>query len=176
MKKNILLLIVVVFALNLANSAKAQEAVPTIKIWKDNAFQEFLVSDVDSITPGSKNVFPAAGRVVIKELYFSATPKDDENGTFNDGQYAILYNNSDVAVSLQNLCFATAFPGNGHATVNDAYKNHESEGWVSAGWGIFAIESNVTLEPGKQIVVGLTKTIDQTAVPNQSNGVNLDKP
>jgi len=150
--------------------------VPVIKVWQGEEYQEFAVADVDSITPDTKTVYDAPGRVVVKELYFTSVPKDDATGQFNDGQYAILYNNSDVSVSLKDICFATALPSNGHATVNSAYENHESEGWISAGWGIFAIERNIILDPGKQIVIGLTKTIDHTAVANQSKGVNLDKP
>jgi hypothetical protein len=179
MKKNILLFIVVVFALSSANSAKAQELVPTVKVWKDNVFQEFPVSDIDSITPGVKTVYNAIGRVVIKEIYNGGCQKDDGSGSFSFDKYVVLYNNSPEAVSLKNLSIGTCMPANGHANnsfINSAdgeliYKN---EGWIPAGYGIWSLESNVILDAGKQIVIALENAVDNTET--HSNSVNFANP
>ncbi|GHT64115.1 hypothetical protein AGMMS50239_21240 [Bacteroidia bacterium] len=177
MKKNILLLIVATFALSLANSAKAQEIVPTIKIWKDNAFQEFTVSGIDSITPGVKTIYNAIGRVVIKEIYIGGCQKNDNSGAFYNDKYVILYNNSSEPVSLKNLSIGTCMPGNGHATNNFIsggeliYKN---EGWIPAGYGIWSLESNAVLDAGKEIVIALENAIDNTQT--YSNSVNFANP
>ena len=41
--------------------------------------------------------------IIIKELYNGGCPKDDGSGTFRQGQYIILYNNSEASVSLDNF-------------------------------------------------------------------------
>jgi hypothetical protein len=117
------------------------------------------------------------GQIVIKELYVGGCQKDDGSGTFQYDKYVILYNNSDLPADLDNLCLGMVLPYNAHTTNND-YTNgvliYESEGWIPAGNGIWYFPDNVTLEPGKQIVIALTNAIDNTKT--YSNSINFSNP
>jgi hypothetical protein len=112
--------------------------------------------------------------LVIKELYTGGCQKDDGSGSFQRDPYIILYNNSNKDVSLQNLCFAFAFALNGHAT-NNYYVGgsllYASEGWIPSAYGVFWFENEVTLAPGKQVVVAVNSANDHTQTYSQS--VNL---
>jgi hypothetical protein len=112
--------------------------------------------------------------LVIKEIYNGGCQKDDGSGAFQNDKYVILYNNSSDPVSLKNCCLGACMPANGHASNNFisggelVYKN---EGWIPAGYGIWALESDVILEAGKQFVIALENAIDNTQT--YSNSVNL---
>lgn len=116
--------------------------------------------------------------IIIKELYNGGCQKDDGSGTFNRGQYAILYNNTEVSVSLDNLCLGAAFPSNSNAT-NFFYLNGElsfvTEGWIPAAMGIWYFPDGISLDPGEQIVIALNSAIDNTVTYSQSiNFANAD--
>ncbi|MDR1524067.1 MAG: DUF4876 domain-containing protein [Tannerella sp.] len=114
------------------------------------------------------------GQVVIKELYNGGCQKDDGSGSFQMDKYVILYNNSDQPASLDNLCLGMALPYNAQATNND-YTNgvlfYEAEGWIPAGNGIWYFQENVTLDPGKQIVIALNGAINHT--PTYTASINF---
>lgn len=116
------------------------------------------------------------GQVVIKELYIGGCPKDDASGDFKNDKYVILYNNSAQPASLDNLCLGMVLPYNAHGSNKD-YKGgklfYESEGWIPAGNGIWYFPKNVTIEPGKQIVIALNGAIDHTKTYTKS--VDLSK-
>lgn len=118
------------------------------------------------------------GQVVIKELYIGGCPKNDGSGNFSMDQYVILYNNSAQPASLDNLCLGMTFPVANSFTPNQDYKGgklfYESEGWIPAGNGIWYFPKNVTIEPGKQILIALNGAIDHTKTYTKS--VNLSKP
>jgi len=115
-----------------------------------------------------------AGQVVIKELYVGGCQKDDGSGVFHMDKYVILYNNSDLPASLDNLCLGMVLPYNSNATNND-YVNgvlfYEAEKWIPAGTGIWYFPNNITIEPGKQVVIALTGAIDHT--PTYSKSINF---
>ncbi|MDR1456012.1 MAG: DUF4876 domain-containing protein [Tannerella sp.] len=116
------------------------------------------------------------GQVVIKELYNGGCKRDDGSGNFQTDKYVILYNNSDLPASLDNLCLGMVLPYNAQATNNDyvdGVLSYEAEGWIPAGNGIWYFPENVTLDPGKQIVIALNGAIDHTAT--YTNSVNLGR-
>ncbi len=117
------------------------------------------------------------GQVVIKELYIGGCPKNDGSGNFSRDQYVILYNNSAQPASLDNLCLGMTFPTSNSFAPNKDYVGgklmYESEGWVPAGNGIWYFPKNVTIEPGKQILIALSGAIDHTKTYTKS--VDLSK-
>jgi hypothetical protein len=117
-------------------------------------------------------------RLVIKELYNGGCQKDDGSGSFQRDPYVILYNNSTQPVSLENLCLAMALPYNSQASSNADYVGgvlfYEAEGWIPAGTGIWTFKQNVTLDPGKQIVIALQNALDNTGTYSKS--INFSNP
>lgn len=118
-----------------------------------------------------------SSNLVIKELYNGGCQKSDGTGSFIMDQYVILYNNSEVSVPLKNLCIGYCLPGNAHAN-NSFLSNDEliykNEGWIPAGYGIWALEQEVNLDPGKQIVISFDNSIDNTLV--NTNSINFANP
>ncbi|GHT64110.1 DUF4876 domain-containing protein [Bacteroidia bacterium] len=128
----------------------------------------------------SQNVFDMpltmskTSQLVIKEIYNGGCQKDDGSGAFQNDKYVILYNNSSGPVSLKNYCLGACMPSNGHATNNfmsGGELSYLKQGWIPAGFGIWALESDVMLEAGRQIVIALENAIDNTQT--YSNSVNL---
>lgn len=116
--------------------------------------------------------------VVIKELYIGGCPDDEGGKGFNFDQSVILYNNSSEMVDLSDLAFAMVNPYNATSSNKD-YVNGElsykSEGWTPAGMAIWHFNTQVQLEPGKQIVVNMCGAIDNTLTYSQSiNYANAD--
>jgi hypothetical protein len=117
------------------------------------------------------------GQVVIKELYTGGCQRNDGSGTFSMDKYVVLYNNSDRPASLDNLCLGMVLPYNAQATNNDyvdGVLSYDAEGWIPAGNGIWYFPANVTIEPGRQIVIALTGAINHTST--YENSVNLSNP
>lgn len=115
-----------------------------------------------------------SGQVIIKELYVGGCQKDDGSGVFQMDKYVVLYNNSDQAASLENLCIGMVLPWNAHATNNDYVDGkliYENQGWIPAGTGIWYFPAELTIPARQQIVVALNGAIDHTATYSQS--VNL---
>lgn len=113
-------------------------------------------------------------QLVIKELYHGGCQKDDGSGAFINDKYVILYNNSSESVGLKNLCLGACMPANGHASNSFVWGgelSYKHSGWLPAGFGIWALESDVWLEPGRQLVVALENAIDNTQTYSKS--VNL---
>lgn len=106
-----------------------------------------------------------SGQVIIKELYIGGCQRGTTSAYSND-KYVILYNNSDQAATLENLCFGFTLPLNAHVANNnynsDGVLNYEAEGFIPAGYGIWHFQQAVTIEPGKQIVVAIYGAIDHT--------------
>lgn len=116
-------------------------------------------------------------QVVIKELYVGGCPKDDGSGYFFFDRYVILYNNSAQPASLDHLCLGMVLPYNSQAQNNDYTGDkliYDGQGWIPAGSGIWYFPKNVTIEPGKQILVALNGAIDHTKTYSQS--VDLSRP
>lgn len=115
-------------------------------------------------------------QVVIKELFVGGTPKDDGSGAFAFDKYLILYNNSDATANLGNLCIAMISPYNAQAT-NNYYNGsgellYQSEGWIPAVQGFWYFQQNVSLEPGKQIVIAVNNAVNNTLTYSKS--INFD--
>lgn len=117
------------------------------------------------------------GQVIIKELYVGGCQKDDGSGNYQHDKYVILYNNSDQAVALDNLCLGIVLPYNAQATNND-YENgklsYEDKGWIPAGNGIWYYPTTLNIEPGKEIVIALSNAIDNTKT--YSHSINFSNP
>lgn len=117
------------------------------------------------------------GNLIIKELYIGGCLKDDNSGSYYNDKYMILYNNSDVAMELGDVCLGLIDPYNGHATNND-YVNgvleYEAKGWIPAGSGFwyFPEDVNPVLQPGEQLVIALNNAINNTTV--YSNSINYE--
>jgi hypothetical protein len=136
---------------------------------------EYVLSSIPQVDEGST---APRGRVIVKELYNGGCPKDDGSGTFNNGAYIILYNNSNGVANLKDLTVATTIPSNGHVTNNflsNGELSYAAEGWVPAGFGVFYFPEEVALEPGKQLVIALNSAIDNTQTYSQAiNFANAD--
>ncbi len=117
--------------------------------------------------------------LIIKELYCGGCPKDDGSGSFSQGQYVILYNNSEDQVSLDNVCLGACSPANSNSS-NKFYEDetsliYESAGWIPANQAIWYFPDGVSLEAGEQIVVALNSAIDNTVTYSQAiNFANSD--
>lgn len=119
-----------------------------------------------------------SGQIVIKELYTGGCQKDDGSGKFINDAYVILYNNSDVELSLENTALATTIPYNS-TTSNKYYSNgklsYEAEGWIPAGAAIWYFKNSVSIPAGKQLVIALKNAVDNTPTYSQSiNFANAD--
>lgn len=112
-----------------------------------------------------------SGSVVIKELYIGGCPDDEGGKGFNFDQSVILYNNSTATVDISDLAFAMVNPYNA-TSANKDYVNGElfykNEGWTPAGMAVWHFNGQVSLEPGKQIVVNMCGAIDNTLTYSQS--------
>lgn len=119
-----------------------------------------------------------SGQVIIKEVFVGGTPKDDGSGAFAFDKYIILYNNSNATANLDSICLAMIAPYNAQASnaYYDASGNltYASEGWIPAVQGYWYFQSNVTLDPGKQIVIALNNAINNTLTYSKS--INFDHP
>lgn len=119
-----------------------------------------------------------ASQVVIKEVFVGGTPKDDASGSFNYDKYIILYNNSTVAANLGNLCFASTAPYNSTGTNSyygtDGELSYKNEGWIPDVQCVWHFQQNVSIEPGKQLVVALNNAVNNTLTYSKS--INFDNP
>ncbi|HEY0299666.1 MAG TPA: DUF4876 domain-containing protein [Arachidicoccus sp.] len=119
-----------------------------------------------------------SGQVIIKEVFVGGTLKDDGSGSFAFDKYITLYNNSDAIANLDSICLAMISPYNAQAS-NGYYDangslTYASEGWIPAVQGYWYFQQNVTLDPGKQIVIALNNAVDNTVTYSKS--INFDHP
>jgi hypothetical protein len=115
-------------------------------------------------------VVSKSSQLVIKELYIGGCQKDDGSGAFSRDQYVILYNNSDYDASLANVCLGISTPpANSNSTNSDYVDGVLSyTDWIPAGYGIWYFQNEVTLAPGKQIVIALANAVDNTVTYSKS--------
>ncbi|MGX5690710.1 DUF4876 domain-containing protein [Arcticibacter tournemirensis] len=117
-------------------------------------------------------------QIIIKELYVGGVPKDDGSGPFQYDRYTILYNNSNTAAHLGNLCLATTIPYNAQASNpyygTDGRLTYESEGWIPAGQAFWYFREDVVIQPGQQIVIALANAVNNTLVHSKS--INFNNP
>ena len=132
----------------------------------------FAVTEQAELNASLKLVESVASQIVIKELYVGGCAKDDGSGAFNYDKYVVIYNNSDVAADLKDVCLAITIPYVSTTTTADN-TDYESEGWVPAGQGLFYFQNSTVLQPRSQVVVALTGAIDNTQ--SYSNSVDLSK-
>lgn len=116
-----------------------------------------------------------SSQVLIKEAYVGGVPKDDGSGNVTTDGYIILYNNSDTLASFDNLCIATIGPANAQGT-NNFYVGdkllYEDEKWMPALSGFWYFQENITIQPGKQIVIALHNAVNNTLTYSKS--INFD--
>jgi hypothetical protein len=113
----------------------------------------------------------AISQVIIKELYNGGVMKDDGKAYQLDKCF-ILYNNSSIRASLDNLCVGMASPYNSQAT-NKWYDDnghlvYESKGTLPAADGIWYFPNTLEIEPYSQVVVNVHGAIDNTLTYPQS--------
>lgn len=147
-----------------------------------NGASYVLNGNMANIAVGSKEanaitlelVAAKTNQLVIKELYVGGCPKDDGSGNFQNDNYVIIYNNSDMPAEVSNLCLAFALPFNSHASNNnyaDGKLKYEDLGFQPAGYGIWYFQQPLSLEPFSEAVIAITGAIDHTQTYSQS--VNL---
>lgn len=122
-----------------------------------------------------------ADQIVIKELYTSGVPHDDDpTKYFQQDKGFIIYNNSGEKAVVSNLAVGMLNPYNGHS-MNGWYADgatepsYTNEGWVPAASGIWYFQSALEIEPYSQVVVSCMSSIDNTQTYSQSvNYANKD--
>ena len=166
----------------LANPGTYQAAVIDRRVAKGDVYSYSITQgdivlneSLNSDTPVELQLTEAvSGQIIIKELYIGGCPKDDGSGYYGNDQYVILYNNSDEAVTLDNICFGTVSPYNSNSSGDytvDGALSYLNEGWVPAISAIPHTKSAVTIEPGEEMVIALCGAIDHTSTYSKS--VNL---
>jgi hypothetical protein len=116
-------------------------------------------------------------QVVIKELYCGGCIKDDGVTNFQYDKCMILYNNSSLPATLDNLCVGMVAPANAQATNNnyttDGQLNYE--GFIPAWQALWYFQQPLTIEPYAQVVVNIHGAIDNTLTVSHSvNYANSD--
>ena len=109
-------------------------------------------------------------QLVIKELYNGGIMKDDGK-SFSFDKSFILYNNSNSAISLDNLCVGIAAPYNSQSKnswYDDGKLIYESKSYIPAIDGIWYFPQTLTIAPYQQIVVCANGAIDNTQTYPQS--------
>ena len=128
-------------------------------------------------TPFSLNLTESiVSQIIIKEIYNGGCQKDDGSGTYHYDKYFVIYNNSDEATDLENLCVGMVLPYNSTVNNSDVQNGslfYEAEGWIPAGLGYFYFSNSTILNPGEQIVVVLNNANDNTIT--YSNSIDLSK-
>ncbi|MCG2613196.1 DUF4876 domain-containing protein [Terrimonas sp. NA20] len=114
-------------------------------------------------------------QVIIKEVFVGGTPNDAGSGVFLYDRYIVLYNNSDAVADLSKLCLATIAPYN--STGSNAYivggqLSYANAGWIPAGQAFWYFQQNVTLDPGKQLVIAIANAVNNTVTYSKS--INFD--
>lgn len=111
-------------------------------------------------------------QVIIKEVFYGGTPKDDGSGSFIYDRYVILYNNSPLPAKLDNICLGATQPYGSSGNSNNDYIDdklfYEAENWVPAGEGIWYFREPVTLQPYSQLVIALFNAVDNTKTYSKS--------
>lgn len=135
----------------------------------------FSVSSKEANQIVLEMVAAKTNQLVIKELYVGGCPKDDGSGNYQNDNYVIIYNNSDMPAEVSNLCLAFALPFNSHASNKnygeDGKLKYEALGFQPAGYGIWYFQETLKLEPYSEAVVAILGAIDHTQTYSQS--VNL---
>ncbi len=112
-----------------------------------------------------------SSQLIIKELLFSACPKDDGSGVYQNAKYVILYNNGDSEIDASKVSLAFAQPfnsGGNNKFLVDGKLSYESQGWIPAGYAMWWFETTVKIAPYSQIVVSIEGAVDHTAQYSQS--------
>lgn len=113
-------------------------------------------------------------QLILKELYIAGCMDNDNNKSYTNDRYVIIYNNSDLPASVNNLCLGFVLPFNSHATngnLVDGKLTYESEGFIPAAYGIWYFQNTLNLDPYSEVVVCLNGAIDHTVTYSKS--VNL---
>jgi hypothetical protein len=121
--------------------------------------------------------FSPEGQIIIKELYTGGCQKDDGSGKFQFDSYVVLYNNSEIELSLENTALGMAMPYNSTSSNNyykDGKLSYEAEGWIPAGAAIWYFKNPVSIPAGKQVVIALKNAVDNTKT--YSNSINFANP
>ncbi len=116
-------------------------------------------------------------QIIIKELYYSGCPTNDNADSYASDQYVILYNNSSDNADASNIIFAHAMPYMASGT--NAYYNedallYENQDWLPAGSALWWFTSPVTIPAYSQIVVVFKQAINHTSEVSAS--VDLSDP
>ena len=112
--------------------------------------------------------------IVIKEIYNGGCQMDDGSGKFAKDKCIIIYNNSSVEVSLDNVGFGFVEPYNAeaptHSFLNGGKLDYADTDWIPALNGIWYFQDGQTLQPYTELVVNVHGAIDNTLT--YSNSVN----
>ena len=168
--KKILLLLVAMFAFIGNINAQVWNMVVT---HNDGTVQVIKASDVKNVTfqlPDQN-----ADQVIIKELYTTGVPKDnDPKNAFQSDKGFILYNNSGKTAVISNLAIGMLDPYNAHSGANAWYSagatepSYVSQNWVPATAGIWYFQNSLVIEPYSQVVISCMGAIDNTKTYSKS--------
>lgn len=92
--------------------------------------------------------------LILKEIYYAGCPSASGTAIYRNDQFYVVYNNSDVAVSLDNIYIghAESFVSKPVAWEGEDVSN-PLHVYVNSAWKIVKTGNSATLEPGKQIVI-----------------------
>ncbi len=118
-------------------------------------------------------------QVIIKELYCGGCVIDDGVTKFQYDKCMILYNNSHLPATLDNLCVGMIAPANAQATNNnytdDGRLTYEADGFIPAWQALWYFQQPLHIAPYAQVVVNIHGPIDNTLTVSQSvNYANSD--
>lgn len=152
-------------------ASAAEQRVVDAEVYLFNGVNSNVNASTEKVEAVINLELSKGGSVVIKELYVGGCPKDDGSGFFARDQYVILYNNSSGTIDISDFALAMVNPYNSQSMNND-YVNGElfyaSEGWIPAGNGLWYFETEVKLEPGKQVVIAICGAVDNTKTYSKS--------
>ena len=117
-----------------------------------------------------------SSQLVIKEFYFGGCQDNTGEDDYSFDSYVTLYNNSDIELSLNNMCLGTSL-GNAHAMdifgIVDAegVLTYEGKSWTPTWNSVYQSKGEVTIPARGEIVVAIAGGIDHTVT--YTNSVDL---
>ncbi|MFI3287143.1 MAG: DUF4876 domain-containing protein [Rikenellaceae bacterium] len=116
-------------------------------------------------------VASTSGQVVIKEFYFAGCQDDTGEGDYTFDKYVILYNNSDMEATLNNVVIGTSY-GNAHASTLDyddaGQLNFVNETWTPLWSSVAYTQGEVVIPARGEITIALNGGIDHTLTYSKS--------
>jgi len=161
-----------------SSSATRRQGNNSLQILNGNSGQIIVKGDMPQVSASLSLRSSRVSQLVIKELYNGGVMKDDGKN-FQADKCFILYNNTSVTASYDDLCVAFCAPYNSQANNNwygpDGRLVYEAEDYIPVLDGIWHFPGTLVIEPYSQIVVNVHGAIDNTLTyPQSVNYANAD--